>query len=71
MGDKINENNPTYPNGEFTGMDIRTKIAVEAMNGILSGAKITFPLSIAECTYVAQSAVFLTDTLLEILNQSK
>jgi hypothetical protein len=69
MEDKINPTSPAYPtHGGIQGMNLRTALAKDAMNGILAGRDTTV-LSQNELHEIAESAIRMADMLIEKLNK--
>jgi hypothetical protein len=69
MKNKINPTDNAYPtHGYSTGMDIRTALAKDAMNGILAGYRDTNALTQNEINEISENAVKIADKLIEKLN---
>ena len=69
MKAKIEPTNPAYPlhYGSLTGINIRTAIAMDAMNGILAGRN-NLVFSENEINEIAENARRLADKLIYQLN---
>jgi len=66
----IYEEMPAYPTIGYTGMDIRTAIAMDMAKGILAGRRSGVSFNDMEINTIINTAIILADKLIKELNKA-